>query len=148
MRLALTPGHPGNHHLVEEGKPIRAVTLDGLTAADPRTVSLVKIDVQGAEMLVLAGATELLAAHRPALYVEVDGPSLARMGSSPRELIDTLVSFGYRPHLLTGDGVGASEAVERLVSRASAGYIDVLFQYGEVTISGEATRAREHGVPP
>ena len=36
----------------------------------------------------------------------------ARMGSSPRELIDRLVAYGYRPHLLTGRGAGASEHVD------------------------------------
>ena len=128
LRLALTPGHPGDHHLANDGQPVRAVTLDGLVAGDPRAVSLIKIDVQGAEMLVLSGARELLATQRPAIHIEVDGPSLARMGSSPRELIDSLVELGFRPRQLSRYGAGAAEDVDELVSHAWADYIDVLFR--------------------
>jgi FkbM family methyltransferase len=128
LRLALTPGHIGDHHLAEEGEPVPAVTLDALTADDERPVSLVKIDVQGAEMLVLAGAQQTIAAHKPAIYVEVDGPSLARMGSSPRELIDAIVTLGYRPYLLSRKGPVPAGGLEELAARAAERYVDVLFQ--------------------
>jgi len=133
LKLALTPGHPGDHHLAEAGQPVRAVTLDDLTADDPRPVSLVKIDVQGAETLVIAGARRLLEEQRPAVFVEVDGPSLARQGSSPRELIESLVGLGFTGHRLTRRGVGAREEPDELqaaVGRSSGGYVDILFLAG------------------
>lgn len=130
LRLALTPGHPGDHHLAETGKPVQAVTLDELFAQDPRQVSLIKIDVQGAETMVIAGARRLLERQRPAVFVELHEPSLARLGSSPRELLDTLVQLGFAGHKLTRRGVGPAEDTEELLARlaqASSGYIDVLF---------------------
>lgn len=131
LRLALTPGHPGDHHLAEAGEPVGAVTLDELTAQGTQPVSLVKIDVQGAETMVIAGARLLLEQQRPALFVEVHEPSLARVGSSPPELIDTLVGFGFTGHRLTDHGIGVPEEPRELLAhlaRRSSGYIDVLFR--------------------
>ena len=50
---------------------VRAMSLDeAWRAAGSPDVSLVKVDTEGAELSVLQGAEELLAAHRPALLVE------------------------------------------------------------------------------
>jgi FkbM family methyltransferase len=130
LSLALTPGHPGDHHLAETGQPIQAVTLDGLTAQDPRRVALVKIDVQGAETLVIAGARRLLEEQRPAVFVEVHEPSLARLGSSARELIESLVELGFAGHRLTRRGAGARLEPDEMLAQlaqSSTGYIDILF---------------------
>jgi FkbM family methyltransferase len=127
LRLALNPGHPGDHHLAPEGEPVQAVTLDDLAAHDHRTVALIKIDAQGAETMVLAGARRVIETHRPAIYVEIDPVALARLGSSPRELIGTIVGLGYVGHSLTRRGIGAPEGPDRLVARSSAAYIDALF---------------------
>ena len=96
LLLAVTPGHPGDHHLAAEGEPVEAVTVDELVAGDVRPVTLVKIDVQGAEMMVLAGARAVIERDRPAIYVEIDGTALGRFGSSPRELIDAVVELRLR----------------------------------------------------
>jgi FkbM family methyltransferase len=130
LRLALNPGHPGDHHLAGDGEPVTAITLDELVANDPHPLALIKIDVQGAEAMVLAGARGVLETHRPALFIEIHEPSLARLGSSPRELIDALIALGYRGHMLTRRGVGSCQDPEELVARSAAGYIDVLFLPG------------------
>ena len=55
--LEVNPGHPGDHKLGTEGVPIATTTIDDLLAARGwPEVSLIKIDVQGAEARVLAGA--------------------------------------------------------------------------------------------
>jgi FkbM family methyltransferase len=136
VRLALNPGHPGDHHLAEIGEPVAAVTLDELTIGEPRPVTLVKIDVQGAESMVLAGTSRLIAQHRPAIFIEVHEPSLTRFDSSPRELIGTLVALGYGGHNLTRSGIGPREEADELVERSSGGYIDVLFLPDEHPVNG------------
>jgi FkbM family methyltransferase len=135
VRLALTPGHPGDHHLAHEGEPVQAVTLDELAARDPRRVALIKIDVQGAETMVLAGARSVIATHRPAIYVEVDPVGLGRLGSSPRELIETVVELGYAGRTLTRRGIGARKNPDELIARSAAGYIDVLFLPDEAQLN-------------
>lgn len=122
VKLGVNPMHPGDHRLATEGQPVRAVTLDELTAGDPRKVALVKIDVQGAEMVVLSGARRLIEDDRPAIFLEVDDEALAGFGSSGAELIGTLADQGYRAHTLTRRGI--AEAVPR---RATGDYVDLLF---------------------
>jgi FkbM family methyltransferase len=59
--------------------------------------SFVKIDVEGAELLVLRGAEQLLATRRPAILVEVDRGMSARYGTAPEELHTFLAALGYEP---------------------------------------------------
>jgi len=77
--------------------------------------------------MVLAGARRLMERHRPAVFVEIHEPSLVRLGSSRRELIDTLVGLNYSGHMLRRSGIGPPERPEDLIARSSQGYIDVLF---------------------
>jgi FkbM family methyltransferase len=121
------PLHPGDHHIGPGGKPLRAVTLDELTAGEAQRVSLVKVDVQGAEMMVLAGAGRLLAEQRPALFMEIDDEGLAEFGSSARDLLAKLTALGYTGHRLTRGGIGPGETVAELEALTAAGYLDVLF---------------------
>jgi FkbM family methyltransferase len=144
LRLAVNPGHPGDHHLADNGVPIAAVTLDELARDDPRRVALVKIDVQGAETMVLAGANRLITRHRPAIFVEVHEPSLRRAGSSRRELIGALDALGYGGHRLGRGGVGPRDDPEKLIERSSNGYIDVLFLPEEESSPPPQRDMREH----
>ena len=78
---AVTGGRPAegrsNLHLPPAKTCVRAVTLDGLVArAEIPPPDVVKIDVEGAEDLVLQGAREVLARHRPALVVELHGAAV------------------------------------------------------------------------
>lgn len=72
------------------GKDIVQVrALDGVEVPGPPRV--IKIDVEGMEADVLAGASDLLRDHTPHLYVEcADSASLARV-------LDKLLPLGYRP---------------------------------------------------
>lgn len=58
------------HVVAEGGTPVQARTLDEIVGARTR-VGFVKCDVEGHELAVLAGATELLDRQRPAWLVEV-----------------------------------------------------------------------------
>jgi len=73
-----------------EGEPVRVATatLDAEVEAARLTPALVKIDVEGAELAVLAGGRRTLE-HRPALLVEVGPASAAAVEAE-------LSSLGYR----------------------------------------------------
>lgn len=144
LKLALNPSHPGDHHLASEGVPVQAVTLDSLIAQDSRTVALIKIDAQGAETMILAGAREVIHRDRPAIYVEVDPQALARLGSSPHELIGTIVGLGYCGHRLTHRGIGVHERPDTLVAESALGYIDVLFLPKLLGSAPAESDVREH----
>lgn len=126
-RLLVNPDHPGDHKIGDHGIAVRAHTLDGLCADSDRPVSLVKIDVQGAAMRVLAGAEDLLASQRPALFIEADAGALARFGTNTAELLGFLARFGYVPHAMDKNGaqVLTLPMIDALIARN--GYTDILF---------------------
>jgi FkbM family methyltransferase len=53
-------------------------------------VAVIKLDVEGMESAVLAGATRILSRHRPVVFAEAHTPAQARA------LAQQLVRFGYR----------------------------------------------------
>ncbi|WMW80545.1 FkbM family methyltransferase [Undibacterium cyanobacteriorum] len=70
-------------------------------------VQLMKIDVEGAEPLVLKGSTELLRRSRPVILSEINEELLRIVGnSSSVELIDWMQTMGYDCFELTTNGLG------------------------------------------
>jgi FkbM family methyltransferase len=135
-KLKVDWGHPGNHRLSEsEGVDVELLTLDGLmeSAGWPR-ISLVKIDVQGAELLVLQGATELLDRFKPALIIEVDDRMLPEFGSSSRQLLSMLAAMNYRIFRADDPGYHAPMTVNDAISFSSSdGYCDLVFIHSDMT---------------
>lgn len=67
--------------------------------------ALIKVDVEGAELQVLQGAEQTLAAHRPTLVLEHGLGSADHYGTRPEDLHDLLVAqHGYRIFDLQGQG--------------------------------------------
>jgi FkbM family methyltransferase len=60
-------------------------------------VDAIKIDVEGAELLVLKGAGETLDRYHPIVAVELMEEQLKNMGSSSAQVIGFLRSHGYAP---------------------------------------------------
>jgi FkbM family methyltransferase len=79
-------------------------TLDELADEIPRPVSLVKLDVEGAELRALRGATRLLDEARPDFIVELEPEHLERQGSSVAALQELFEAVGYVAYLI-GDGL-------------------------------------------
>jgi hypothetical protein len=57
--------------------------------------AFMKIDVEGAELLVLRGASAFLETRRPLILVEIDRGMQARYNCSPEETIAFLEGVGY-----------------------------------------------------
>jgi hypothetical protein len=89
---------------------------------------LVKIDVQGAEGLVLDGAYETLQRSQPAILIEMDDAALRRFGSSPENIERHLESLGYKMYETRAAKLQApiDSARARLI-RSRLGYADFLF---------------------
>jgi FkbM family methyltransferase len=84
---------------------VPAVALDDVDVRRP--VRLIKLDVEGAEPLVVRGARRLLAADRPIILSELHPTQLARAsGMSGRDFLRELESAGYRAHHLERGRVG------------------------------------------
>ncbi len=74
---------------------------DYVTAAGLEHVDLIKIDVEGYEDAVLAGATRTIAREAPCLFLEI---SVQSGSSDPEATIRRLVGLGYRPYVIN-DGI-------------------------------------------
>jgi FkbM family methyltransferase len=91
---------------------VRQCRLDDVVP-DGRRFGFVKIDVEGAELLVLRGAPELLRRDRPALLFECgpDGPTA--FGFETADLHRELLGLGYVVHTTQGWLAGADPVDER-----------------------------------
>lgn len=81
---------------------VQLAPFDGLVE-DCAKVTLVKIDVEGAELQVLRGMEGLLRTMRPNLLVEVTDSFLREMGDSAASLLQYVRQLGYVGYVI-GDG--------------------------------------------
>ena len=129
LPLLLNPDNPADHRIGSTGIPTRSVRLDTVMAelAWP-AVSLIKIDVQGAEARVLEGARETLARSRPVLVMEIDDRALEAFGSSPRKIEGHLEELGYRMFAADERGFRSRlDFVRAARIRSRLGYADFVF---------------------
>jgi FkbM family methyltransferase len=91
--LSMTAGLGATHFVPDPLGDVGQLPLDGTV---DRPIDLLKIDAEGMEMAVLAGAAGLIAACRPALYIEILDERIA-------EFMAWVDSNGYRIEKLFPD---------------------------------------------
>ncbi len=108
---------------------VTADTLDSVLGQEPR-VDLLKVDVEGAEGLVLRGASSLLRRCRPSVIFEFSPPSLeVTSGESGRELLGYLECLGYSFEIVSSTPerriISGGQLLDRF-STLGAEHLDVL----------------------
>lgn len=88
--------HPSAVHLTARKIPVRTETLDSLVHQFALRPGFLKLDVEGNEHLVLQGASEVLKKFQPIILSELNEAVLQRNGSSSRQIIELLQSYGYK----------------------------------------------------
>lgn len=84
---------------------VESTTLDDLVKSEsPGAIDLIKIDVEGLEGAVLAGAAELLARDRPTLVFEYGLDYWSRAGYRLEDVLGDLRAAGYDSILVIGKG--------------------------------------------
>lgn len=79
------------------GEDVRVEPLDlAVHEHDLPTPHFIKIDVEGAELDVLAGAERLLAATRPDLWIELHGAGVVQKAENARLVAQALFALGYQ----------------------------------------------------
>jgi FkbM family methyltransferase len=105
-----------NAAIVEAGAGDQEVPVVRLDSALAAPVDFLKIDVEGYEGQVLAGAQRLLAEHRPTLFLEVH-PGMVAPPYTVEEILQTITGY-YAAHQLfeiaPQAGLGAKLAVRYL----------------------------------
>lgn len=114
MQLHLTT-HCGGHYIAADGEEtISVYALDDVKGDAPQ-LDVIKIDIEGAELHAIMGATKLLLAQQNCLIVcEYSVPQLARFGHTARQLTDHFEACGFRV---------ASEYEERAITSIKVGQL-------------------------
>lgn len=136
LPLYVSPGN-SNHSLVAgytdatETRTVAVRTLDAVAREHGvERVDLVKIDVEGAELRVLAGMRDLLArSPDAALLVEVSSRVQELAGASVAQLVATLCDLGFAVHPILADGTLGS--IEQTDPHHEGIYVNVLCTRGE-----------------
>lgn len=102
-------------------RQVQMVALDDIALTRP--VRLIKMDVEGAEPLVVRGAAHLLQDDRPLILSELHPTQLERAsGATADEFLAQMHALGYATHLLDNGAIGPR------LDRAPAGaLISVVF---------------------
>jgi FkbM family methyltransferase len=81
------------------------VTLDGFCAERGiGHVDFIRMDIEGAELMALEGATDLLDRDRPSVLLEIHPVMLAaRFGGTAEQVVQLFLRRGYRMFALNGD---------------------------------------------
>ena len=75
---------------------IKTTTLDALLASQKITkVDMIKMDVEGAEILALEGMKNTLIQHFPLLFLEFSPHSIIKIKRNPMDFLSTLQKIGY-----------------------------------------------------
>ena len=120
---SLTTGGPGTPLM--SGRHIRKVsmqtiTLDTFCSESGRIPNLVKIDVEGAELLVLRGASKILDEARPVIILAIH-PYWLPAGQSSRQIFEYLTQYGYSVYDSKGCLVDHLQSGEYLCIRPKPG---------------------------
>jgi FkbM family methyltransferase len=127
-KLSINPLHPGDHKLGADGIEVPAISIDTLLANNNwPNVSLIKIDVQGAEMRVLEGARKTIDRVHPAFFVEIDELALRKFDASVQDIFSFFSQSGYNAHAL-GKSISAPLHLEEISCYLEKNqYTDLLF---------------------
>ena|GEM_PF-1163163 len=133
VEFSVVPSHPGWSSIAPRAEVTDSVrmtvpqfTVDRL-CRDAERVRFLKIDVEGAEPLVLRGAVATIDRFRPVIHVEVIEPALEAFGLKLEDVGDPLRSRGYRIYDLLGNDVTDVESwLRSSAAPAPADYIAVL----------------------
>lgn len=120
---SLTTGDPGTPFM--SGRDIRkisiqTITLDTFCEQVRLRPDLVKIDVEGAELLVLRGAAKLLHESYPKIILAVH-PYWLPKGQSTQQIFELLTSYGYILYNSEGSPVEYLQSGEYLCLNTKSG---------------------------
>lgn len=93
------------HAQTGETLEVTTVMLDNFFQqrnADP--VGLIKADIEGAELLALRGARQILCEHRPVLILEAHSELMKDFGYGYADLHDLLIALSYSIYRIQSDG--------------------------------------------
>jgi FkbM family methyltransferase len=101
-----------DNDVVSEFITVTLQPLDEFAAAHPLPqIDLVKLDIQGGELMFFEGGANTLKRTRPTLLLEISPIELASIDRTPQHLVAAVESLGYTVHLLDANGTVGRQLV-------------------------------------
>jgi len=116
-------------HLSDEFVEVQVERLDDFVEREGiERVDAIKIDVEGAELKVIRGADKTIRRDKPILMVEIQAATLQAVETTPEELFETIVSYGYDAFVIRhGKAIPTDKVVEPWCYPSGACYDNYLF---------------------
>lgn len=129
-------------HKLSDSQELPCIALDDWwkTVNQPQ-ISLIKVDVEGADLNVLNSAREIIKRDKPIIFVEINAKALSRYGHSAKDVEDFLLSFGY--HLFRNIGLknsGTDEYTMGRLSNLSQGFLYKEGHYNALAVHPQSDR--------
>lgn len=98
IALSMLGGKPAAH------KEYYTISIDVITIDDlAMKPDIIKIDTEGAELMVLQGGVETITKHHPIIYCEYSDENTTQYGYAPHQIVDLLKSWGYKIEITGSD---------------------------------------------
>jgi len=125
--LHIDPCNPGGHVMAPRGIPVKGITIDQIVSQIGLVPSLIKIDVEGYEELVIFGANETISKHHPILFIEFHPGLLTDRGTDPIQLLQKLANLNYRLLLFGKNGRFYESSIEQtMIESEVRHWLDIL----------------------
>lgn len=99
---------------LKEKERVELDTLDNVVTRHAlHWVDVIKMDIEGGELLALRGATSVLERYRPVLFLELFDTALRTQGSSAQKVVDHLHGKGYLLYRFDGPHIAPLLEVPR-----------------------------------
>ena len=106
---------------------VSAVPLDAVVQREELNPTIIKIDVEGAELQVIRGATDTLRRLRPLVVMEYLAPN--RHNTAHREAATLLLELGYRGYAPASDGqLEACDDLDAYLTRHGIESVNFVFR--------------------
>lgn len=104
-KLLMTGDEGTGNHIIKTKQrnttAVNTITLDRFVKEKKVTrIDLMKIDVEGAELMVLKGGLETIKKFKPVMVIEIFENWTDRYDYKPKEIFDLLLSLGYSYRLV------------------------------------------------
>jgi len=101
VNLHISNENKGNNSIIYSGESetfvqVKTTTLDDFLVSQKITkVDIIKMDIEGAEILALEGMKNTLIKHQPLLFLEFSPYSILKTNRNPIDFLSTLHEIGY-----------------------------------------------------
>ena len=94
----------------------KQVSIDSYCKINNLCPDLIKIDVEGAEINVLRGATDTIKRFKPLIFLSVHPNQILKLGGSEEILLEVIHSLGYSLSNIDGTQIDEFECLEYLMT--------------------------------